>query len=275
MSAKLEQGVKDGNLDQIMDALKEGADPDDVIHLACELGELKIVRKLLNAGANPSIRSWKWRDTPLHRACVFGHAPVVKELLQFKAHINVRNINQWMTPLEVAITFEHIECVRLLIDAGAFVNVINWDYKSTPLIEACSKGNYEIVKLLLDSHADPNLGVDVYPLYKAICCPKIVRLLLERGAKVDCLNDTPSEKGDRPLHQACMYGCVESVKLLLNAGADTKMVNTRGDIPLNRAEWQLSNNMTSPESTAEIIERLKEVIQELKRKEVVESGIQT
>lgn len=60
--------------------------------------------------------------------------------------------------------------------------------------------------------------------------PRIVALLLERGAKVD------AESPDRttPLMMAARYGKEESVKLLLARGADPKRINDRN---MNAADF--------------------------------------
>ena len=53
--------------------------------------------------------------------------------------------------------------------------------------------------------------------------PKIVQLLLERGADIDAA----SPNGTTPLMMAAQYGSEESVKLLLARGADAKRRNQR------------------------------------------------
>jgi len=259
----LAQGVENGNLRQVIDALKEGADPDEVIEMACEKGNLDIVRELLKNGADPDIRSWKWHTTPLHRACVFGHASIVEELLKYHANVHIRSMNCWMTPLENAIDFGHFACVKLLVEAGAKVNDINRSFGSTPLIMACGKGFYEIVQLLLDSGADPHLCVNVYSIYAAVQFPQIIQLLLDRGADVNCVNHTQLSV-EQPLHKASYLGCVESVRLLLRAGANPMTKNTQQETPINLAKWQLNYHQTTPcnppDVTEQIIKNLKDVI---------------
>ena len=240
----------------------------NIVHLACEKGNIDIVRELLDHGAELNGRSSKWNDTPLHRACVFGHTAVVAELITRGAIVNIRNSNCWNTPLENAITFKHFECCKLLVQAGAKVNEVNRNYGSTPLTEACHKGSYEIVELLLDSGANPNLtsASGRIPLYQAVHSPAILQLMLDRGAKANAQNSSGShyQASEYPIHAAASCGYDDSVGILLRAGADSKVLDSQGKTPVELAQWQLNNHRTKPcnppDVTAKMIERLEKVI---------------
>lgn len=240
--------------------------PPEALARAAEAGDLAGVREALHNGVDPNDSSGlAWSDTPLHRACIFGRAKVAAELIKHGAEVNIRCSNIWMTPLEYAIQFNHFECCKLLIQSGARVNELNRYYGSSPLAQACHEGSYEIVKLLLDSGADPNISSGITPLFHAVRFPDIVQLLLDRGADVNAQNSGGGhQKYARPLHEAALWGRAESVKILLKAGADPKARNSQNETPIELALGQLNQQIThfrtSPETSAEIIQRLGKVI---------------
>jgi ankyrin repeat protein len=264
--------VEAGDLSKVREALQKGINPNgsvgvqNIIHFACEKGNIDIVRELLDNGAELNSRSSKWNDTPLHRACVFGHTEIVEELIKRGSTVNVRNSNCWQTPLENAITFKHFECCKLLVKAGAKINELNRNYGSTPLTEACHTGCYEIVELLLDAGANPNLSAGITPLYQAVYSPKILQLMLDRGAKPNAQNSSGShyQASQYPIHAAASWGYDDSVCILLKAGADPKVQDGQNKTPIEIAKWQLNNHQTKPcnpqEVTAQIIQRLEKVI---------------
>src|SRR5262245_23720169 len=98
--------------------------------------------------------------------------------------------------------------------------------KAEAVFAACSSGDAAALRALLD--ADPELVRTRHPhgfvpLHAAIAHPECVRLLLGRGADPDA-----RDAGDNasPLHLAAAHGVLESVRALLDAGAD---VHGRGD----------------------------------------------
>eukprot|EP00741_Cyanophora_paradoxa_P019904 tig00021178_g19209.t1 len=157
------------------------------------------------------------------------------------------------------------ETIRVLLDAGADPNeAIYW---GSPLHLACGCGPYDgtgysdrmyckarplpIVQLLLDKGADVNMEVlDLgTPLAWAVLTAggakkeedlATVRLLLQRGAKVDCVrkrNSANAPPGGEPLHEACGHyeGSALLVDALLQAGASLDAQNEEGMPPLGAA----------------------------------------
>jgi len=105
----LVRSIGENCLKGVQEALRAGANPDtrveglkNVIHLACdaEVGNVAIVRELLNFRADPNDEQYHFRDTPLHRASLWGHAAIVQELIDRKADIGARN-DDGETPLGV------------------------------------------------------------------------------------------------------------------------------------------------------------------------------
>lgn len=122
---------------------------------------------------------------------------------------------------------------------------LNYD-DDTALIEAVEKGDLEMVRhLSAKNHIDVNTKTSYncsgWPI---VCSPlhwaaykghtEIARLLLDRGASVDCRNDFDYT----PLLYATRYGHQETVRLLLNRGASVDCKTTWGFTPLHWAVYR-------------------------------------
>lgn len=92
----------------------------------------------------------------------------------------------------------------------------------TPLMIAALRGNLAAAKTLIAKDADVNKP-GWAPLHYAATNGHldVMRLLLEHHAYIDA----ESPNGTTPLMMAALYGSAESVKLLLDAGADPLLKN--------------------------------------------------
>jgi len=139
---------------------------------------LPLVRKLLDAGANPNavvdntprarMRAGSPRivfATPLMRAAFSGDLELVKLLLSKGADPNIRS-KDYETMLEAAAglgfiqgyskgkpSAERLEVVKLLVGLGADVNAAD-DYGITALMAAANMGDVSIIQYLVDRGAD-------------------------------------------------------------------------------------------------------------------------
>ena len=171
-------------------------------------GHIKIIQLLLDYGVpidEPDKKNGPG-STALTSASISGQKDAVTLLLKRGADIHISNDH----PLCMASYHGRLEIVELLIDNGA--NVKN----SNALYKACFTGKYEIVKILLENGA----SVTNESLYAALGNPQIVSLLLEFKKENLDVNEA--------LYKICSrkYGNVETVKLLLKAGAvvDDKII---------------------------------------------------
>jgi hypothetical protein len=95
----------------------------------------------------------------------------------------------------------------------------------TPLMMAALRGNLEWTQRLLD-RGGALRREGWTPLHYAASSPepKVVRLLLDRGAVVDAR----SPNGTTPLMMAARYGAIDAAELLRQRGADPALRNERG-----------------------------------------------
>lgn len=176
----------------------------------------------------------------LQRACVEGDVEVVKTLLASGASVSMGPRGPFGgrdPPLQVACVQDELEVARVLLEAGAPPDGSEESrHPTTPLRAACGNGNRELVRLLLDKGASPDLvwvNWDYTPIQMAASLKRtdIVGLLLSRGADVGSRGD--SEGGDTALHISCGIADPETVRVLLDAGADASAENWKGETPLH------------------------------------------
>jgi len=212
------------------------------LHNAASSGNLDLVKKLIAAGYDAG-QSIEKGFTPLHNATFSGQLEVSKELLNASADINSKS-DSGITPLHNAVLCKNLELVRLLLDNGAQINVgakIEW-----------SQANFypKIVNFFKELFSNEKSGVA--PLHNAAIGGnlEIVKLLLDKGAKIDFINET----GATPLHSASVKGHLDIVKELLDRGADLKLKEYHGNTPLNFAIIMNQNHVAN-----ELISREKQV----------------
>jgi ankyrin repeat protein len=161
--------------------------------------------------------------TPLHWAAARGDIATTKLLLQYGA-----DPNQGMSPLIPVCHHGYFDVANELVDHGAAINLRELD-GYTPLAASCriASGTAFALKLLKMGHS-PNY-FDEYgstPLRDA--CERgmieTMRVLIENGADVNMVNN----KCRSPLWEAIYQGQKAAVTLLLDSGASLEYIDVRG-----------------------------------------------
>lgn len=127
------------------------ADGFTALHFAAFFGGGGAARVLLDAGADPNLRSRNALEVmPIHSAVAGGHRDVAIALLEAGADPNVRQRHGW-TPLQGAADNGDVELVERLLVAGADPAAANDE--GTTAADMARKGGHEELAARLESLA--------------------------------------------------------------------------------------------------------------------------
>jgi ankyrin repeat protein len=181
------------------------------------------VQLLLEHGASVHVRNNNGQ-MPLHLASQHGLSGIVALLLKFGADVDAQD-NDSMTPLLLlsqrpwgdyaSIT----EAAQVLLEHGASVHMRNKD-GLMPLHFASQSGFPRMVKLLLKFGADVDArdNSNITPLHFAVSSP------FQCGSSVSFSDDS-----------IMPMGVIETIKLLLEHGANLETQNDKGETPIQVA----------------------------------------
>ncbi len=228
-------------------------------------GNERIVRVLLAHGARVNEKESSRGQTALMWAVAENHPEAVKALIEGGADVNTRSSGRF-TAMLFAAQRGTIECARLLLAAGAGVNDTAPDgvggdtnarvmFKSGTeagaLLVAIDSGQPEMAQFLIEHGADPNQhGAGRTPLHAAVqqAVPQVAAALLAHGADPNARLEKPLPVLSRFIHQdsgmevdpigatplwlAASFNDLKIMKLLADAGADSKLASRDGTTPL-------------------------------------------
>jgi ankyrin repeat protein len=223
--------------------LRSGADVNAVNKLgwsalmfAAYFGEEGIARILLEAGANPSLRTMDTGKTAFILAAERNHPQVIRTIVvEEDADVNTCDNHGWTALLYVCkCSNDEVDAVTALLNRGACIDVSS-RYGWTALMRAAEANNPGILDVLIQKGADVNRqnGWESTALMLASydASPRIVKRLLEAGASVEFEGAQKSAlvMACRSAHQR---GATEVIKALLEHGADTEQTDEYGKTPL-------------------------------------------
>jgi len=214
------------------------ADGATALHWAVYREDVETVDMLLRAGARAKAAN-QYGATPLSLAAENGNAAIVKRLLEAGADPNERMAND-DTALMMAARTGNVATMTLLLDHGADVNATEKVRGTTALMWAAAQGHAPALKLLVDRGAD----------VKAVSAPawqdrpvrygKATDPRPSQGRNQDLVVSQVGPRNSRardgggltPLVFAVRANNLESVRLLLAAGANVNQVTRYGWSPL-------------------------------------------
>lgn len=183
------------------------------LHWAARRGDAAAVKLLLEFGARCDPPGMHKGGSPLLAAAKAGNEDILQMLIEHNANFEARCEDN-LTPLHYAASKSYgNECVKRLLKAGTDVDCVDTDNR-TPLQVATQNGCIEVCETLLAAGADINsLCEDGWtPL---ACCifwntHESIRLLLEHGADTLIITDVK----ESILHLAARYADETTLKML-------------------------------------------------------------
>jgi len=267
--------AREGHIDAVRALLDGGAGPDAVLSngmsalvVAIKNAHWELAGLLLDRGADPNAAAQGWaalHELAYTRRLNFGTLPHPVETGSMTPFDLARKLITTGARVDARMTREMIDGYRHQLKRPG----------ATPLLLAAKGVDREMVKILLDAGADPHLptntgttplmvaagvemqnpGEDSYTNDDAL---ETVKLLLAAGAEVNAVNDA----GETALHGVARRGANVVTNLLVERGARLDVKNDRGLMPLHVADGLYPNGRTiflagaSMPETAELMRRL-------------------
>lgn len=177
--------------------------------------QLEASRALVRLGCEVN-RAGQTGDTPLMIASRNGDVEMVQCLVDLKAWVDYESATQ-ENALCLAARHDHMQLIEYLVHRGANPNFIKQD-RLTPLMYACKHGAIAGVAKLCDVKADPDFQLP---------------------------------PGNIAITIAAEGGFTETVKALINGGANVEMETLNGATPLIRGAMLDPPSLLDPDPEAE------------------------
>lgn len=163
------------------------------------------------------------------------------------ADLTGTTVSQWCA------YYGDVGSLRFLLDHGASLHQLGEDFG---LNAAAFHGHWQLCQFLLEKGAPvasalPDTGET--PLHSALCSDDrvkydpVVQVLLSYGADPNAVTLFDKEtgafmrdcrtRGETPLHRAAAFGTLETIHLLIDAGAHKEARDAHGDTPLSWGSW--------------------------------------
>ena len=203
-----------------------GDDIAEALCIACEVGFTDCATVLIEAGADVNRRCGHDMSTPLMKAVGIDNTQCISVLVRAGADVNVSDVNNNVTALIYATSMNFWESVKRLVDLGADVNKCD-NRKRPALIYAVRSGHVKCLQILLAAGTHTCYRGDAIIAASQLSRLPCMELLLKYEIPSDCIN--------KVLHLVAGEGKTDSLKLLLQNGANSNATNEHAETPLMKA----------------------------------------
>ncbi len=203
-----------------------------VINIASVLGEVAIVRQLINNGSNINATD-PVGNTPLHRAASKGKLETVKLLISNGSHINTKNKKN-ETPVYVAATSGHTNIIRFLLTKDADTSILAKN-KSSALSSAIIHDQDKAAHILV------NKKLDKESLHQALLLAiqhKMENLSIKLIAQDSYITHTDNKNRSALWLSADLGMKKLTAELLKNNKVEINQIDRKGYTPLSRAVFK-------------------------------------
>jgi hypothetical protein len=130
---KVNLGAKDHENQRGSDAAAEDTNPalshmflpGEELISASTKGDINLVKKLIDEGADISLANYEHGSTALMFAAQQGHVNILSELIKAGADVNQLNKRNGCTALMFASASRRISAAKILLKAGAEIDIVN------------------------------------------------------------------------------------------------------------------------------------------------------
>jgi ankyrin repeat protein len=214
------------------------ADGATALHWAVYQDDVATLDLLLKAGANVKAAN-QYGATAMSLAAESGKVAIVRRLLEAGADPNERLLNK-ETVLMMAARTGDVETLKVLLDRGADVNAKEALRGTTALMWATSQKHPEAVKLLVERGADVKAVTDPTWQDRPVRYAKATDPRPGQGRNQDLVVSQVGPRSTRAKEGGGLTALVfavrendaESVRILLDGGADVNQVTKYGWSPL-------------------------------------------